>query len=147
MFSAYRVSLCGALSIMVVGMILFQTFPQAMLMLFADKSNPAATAELLSIGIYALRTVSWAFVGVAFGIINMTMFQATGHGVATLIVSICRQIVVLVPCAWLLGQLYGLPAVWWAFPISEFISFVISSLLLYRADRTEFRFLDTPKEG
>lgn len=147
MFSAYRVSLYGAISIMVFGMILFQTFPQPMLMLFADKNNPAATAELLHIGIYALRTVSWAFVGVAFGIINLTMFQATGHGAATLIISICRQILVLVPCAWLLGRLYGLPAVWWAFPISEFISFVLSSFLLYRADRNEFRFLDRPKEG
>lgn len=146
LMSAYRVALCGALSIMVVGMILFQALPRPMLLLFADTHDPAATAALLDVGIHALRTVSWAFAGVGFGIINLTMFQATGRGTATLIVSVCRQIVVLVPCAWLLGRIYGLPAVWWAFPISEAIAFIISSLLLHRAYQTEFRFLGAPKE-
>lgn len=147
MFDAYRVAVTTASSIMILGMILFQAFPTQMLLLFADRKDPAATAALIDAGVYALRIISTSFLCAGFSIVNLTMFQATGRGTSTLIVSICRQIIVLVPCAWLLGRFYGLHGVWFAFPIAEFVSFVISSFLLHHADRKEFRLLDASTEG
>ena len=61
--------------------------------------------------------------------------------------SVCRQLVVILPVAWLLGRVRGLSAIWWAFPIAEVAAFAISFALLYHAHRTELRFLDAPKEG
>lgn len=145
LMSAYRVALCGAFAIMMLGLVIFQLLPEQMLMLFADTKNAAATAELLETGVPALRTISWSFLGAAFGIINSTIFQAIGRGVASLIVSICRQLVIILPAAWLLGALYGLAAIWWAFPIAEVAAFFISYGLLYHAHRVDLRFLDGPK--
>ena len=147
LMSAYKVALCGAFCIMLFGLVVFQLLPEQMLMLFADTKDAAATAALLETGVPALRTISWSFLGAAFGIINSTIFQAIGRGIASLIVSVCRQLVVILPVAWLLGRVRGLSAIWWAFPIAEVAAFAISFALLYHAHRTELRFLDAPKEG
>ena len=147
LMSAYKVALCGAFCIMLFGLVVFQLLPEQMLLLFADTKDAAATAALLETGVPALRTISWSFLGAAFGIINSTIFQAIGRGIASLIVSVCRQLVVILPVAWLLGRVRGLSAIWWAFPIAEVAAFAISFALLYHAHRTELRFLDAPKEG
>ena len=84
--------------------------------------------------------------GAAFGIINSTLFQATARGMNSLIVSVCRQLVVILPAAWILGQQFGLNAVWYSFPIAEIAAFFISYILLWREYRTELRFLGTEKE-
>lgn len=147
LMSAYKVALCGAFCIMLFGLVVFQLLPEQMLMLFADTKDAAATAALLETGVPALRTISWSFLGAAFGITNSTIFQAIGRGIASLIVSVCRQLVVILPVAWLLGRVRGLSAIWWAFPIAEVAAFAISFALLYHAHRTELRFLDAPKEG
>ena len=94
---------------------------------------------MLACGVSALRTISFSFLGAAFGIINSTMFQATGHGMASLIVSLCRQLFIILPAAYVLGRMFGLNAVWCAFPIAEVASFVISFALLYRIYRKELR--------
>ncbi|MGM9613130.1 MAG: MATE family efflux transporter, partial [Butyricicoccus sp.] len=146
LMSAYRVALCGAFCIMLLGLVVFQLIPDKMLMLFADAKDAAATQALLETGVPALRTISWSFLGAAFGIINSTIFQAIGRGMASLIVSVCRQLVVILPVAWVLGKLYGLNALWWSFPIAEIAAFFISFALLYHAYHTELRFLDKPKE-
>lgn len=146
LMSAYRVALCGAFCIMMFGLIVFQLLPEQMLMLFADTKDAAAAQALIETGVPALRAISWSFVGAAFGIINSTLFQAIGRGMASLIVSVCRQLVVILPAAWLLGKLYGLHAIWWSFPIAEVASFFISFALLFHAYHTELRFLDGPKE-
>ncbi len=147
LMSAYRVALSGACIIMVVGLILFQLFSPQMLMLFATEGSAETNAQLVAVGVPALRIISLSFLGAAFGIINSTFFQAIGRGIASLIVSVCRQLVVLLPAAWLLGRFYGLEAIWWSFPIAEIAAFLISFILLYHAYHTEIRFLDAPKEG
>ena len=147
LMSAYKVTLTSAFCIMLIGLVLFQLLPRQMLLLFADAKDAAASAALLETGIPALRTISWSFLGAAFGIINSTLFQAIGRGMASLIVSVCRQLVVILPVAWLLGQLHGLAAIWYAFPIAEIVAFAISYVLLYRIYRIDLCRLDTPKEG
>lgn len=145
LMSAYRVSLIAAFSIMIAGLAVFQLLPEQMLMLFADTNDAAATATLLELGTPALRIISLSFPSAAFGIITSTIFQAIGRGVASLIVSVARQLLAILPAAWLLGKLYGLTAIWFSFPIAEVIAVILSAVLLYHAYHTELRFLETPK--
>lgn len=144
LFSAYRIALISACCIMCVGFVLFQCIPDKMLMMFVDRSNASAAAEMLEVGVPALKTISLSFLGAAFGIINSTLFQATARGMASLIVSVCRQLVIILPAAWILGKLYGLYAIWYSFPIAEIASFVISFVLLWHAYNTELRYLNDP---
>ena len=70
------------------------------------------------------------------GITLSTVFQAVGKGTYSLIISLCRQLIVLLPAAWLLSTLtHNVQAVWWAFPIAEFVSFFISLYFYRRVDR------------
>ena len=146
LMGAYRITLTAAVVIMALGLVLFQLLPEQMLMLFVDRTDAAAAQEMIEVGVPALRIISLSFLGAAFGIINSTLFQATARGMNSLIVSVCRQLVVILPAAWILGQQFGLNAVWYAFPIAEVASFFISYILLWREYRTELRFLGTEKE-
>ena len=146
LFGAYRIALVTAVIIMMIGFVLFQIIPEPMLMMFVDRTDAAAMQEMLEIGVPALKTISFSFVGAAFGIINSTMFQATARGMNSLVVSVCRQLVIILPAAWILGSLYGLSALWYAFPIAEIASFLISYLLLWREYKTELKYLDAGEE-
>ena len=84
------------------------------------------------IGIPALRTVSIAFLAAGFCIVLSGAFQALGKGTYSMFVSIARQLVVLVPVAWLLSRTGNLNAVWWSFPIAEVMSFTLSVIFLRR---------------
>ena len=146
LFGAYKITLTAAVVIMALGLVLFQLLPEQMLMLFVDKTDAAAAQEMLKVGVPALRIISLSFIGAAFGIINSTLFQATARGMNSLIVSVCRQLVVILPVAWVLGNMFGLAAIWYAFPVAEIAAFFISYILLWREYRTELRFLGTEKE-
>ena len=133
LMDAYRVTVAAAFTIMTVGFILFQAMPERMVRLFND--DPA----LLASGVPALRTISLSFFGAAFGIINGTLFQAIGRGLASMIVSICRQLGIILPAAWLLGRLFGLNAIWFAFPIAEIGAVIISFAMFYRIYQDELK--------
>lgn len=122
--SALKYGTMIAVIIMAVGMLIFLSIPDKLLMLFN------ATDEIMTIGIPALRTISLCFVTAAVGILFSTLFQALGLGINSLIISLLRQIVVLLPAAYLLSKI-GLDAVWYAFPIAEGAS-LIASIVLYR---------------
>ena len=141
LFGAYRIALGTAVAIMLLGFVLFQLFPEPMLMMFVDRTDAAATQEMLTVGVPALKIISLSFVGAAFGIINSTVFQATARGMNSLIVSVCRQLVIILPAAWVLGRFVGLSAIWYSFPIAEIASFLISYLLLWREYQTELKYL------
>ncbi|MDY3617834.1 MATE family efflux transporter [Agathobaculum sp.] len=137
--SAYKITLGAAVVIMLIGLVLFQVIPEQMIRLFND--DP----EMLAVGVPALKTISLSFLGAAFGIINSTLFQAIGRGMASLIVSVCRQLVVILPVAWLLGHFIGLNAIWYAFPIAEIAAFFISYGLVIYTYRTELRYMESPE--
>ncbi len=147
LMGAYKITLTAAVVIMALGLVLFQLLPEQMLMLFVDKSDAAAAQEMIVVGVPALKTISLSFLGAAFGIINSTLFQATARGMNSLIVSVCRQLVVILPAAWILGQQFGLNAVWYSFPIAEIAAFFSSYSLLWREYRTELRFLGVEREA
>ena len=96
---------------------------------------------MMQIGVRALRTISFCFPFAAIGIMLSTLFQAVGKGVYSLINSLCRQLMVLLPAAWLLSRLGGLSAVWWSFPIAEVVSLAVCLLLYRRVDRTMLKTL------
>ena len=146
LFGAYRIALGTAVAIMLLGFVLFQLIPEPMLMMFVDRTDAAATQEMLTVGVPALKTISLSFVGAAFGIINSTVFQATARGMNSLIVSVCRQLVIILPAAWVLGRFVGLSAIWYSFPIAEIASFLISYLLLWREYQTELKYLGAGQE-
>ncbi|MFQ7242019.1 MATE family efflux transporter [Agathobaculum sp.] len=146
LFGAYRIALGTAVAIMLLGFVLFQLFPEPMLMMFVDRTDAAAMQEMLDTGVPALKTISLSFVGAAFGIINSTVFQATARGLNSLIVSVCRQLVIILPAAWLLGRFVGLNAIWYSFPIAEIVSFLISYLLLWREYQSELKYLGAGRE-
>lgn len=117
-------SIVIAMSIMLLGLLAFEIFPDVLLSFFN------ASEEMLSIGQYALRIIGIHFAFAGFNIIAVSVCQAIGNPVYSLIVSVCRQLVVLIPCAWLLAQTNRLELVWFAFPIAECLSLVLSAIFL-----------------
>lgn len=132
----FKLALLTALIIMTLGMILFQIFPGQFMMLFN------ASDEMMTIGILALRLISLCFIPAAIGIICSTLFQAVGHGVLSLLVSLLRQLVLILPLAYLLSSLGGLNYVWFSFPLAEIFSLLASILFLRRIYIKEIAPLD-----
>ena len=126
--SALKIGSVIALVIMACGMILFWAVPDQLLLIFNASEN------MLGIGVPALRIISLSFLPAALGILFSTLFQADGHGVSSLIVSVLRQLVVLLPAAFLLSQI-GLPPIWYAFPIAEVASLLASIFMFARMYR------------
>lgn len=117
-----KISITYAIIIMIIGLCIFQIFPKELLSLFS------ASQEMINIGIPALRIISLSFLFAGYCIVVSSMFQALGNGVMSLIVSIGRQLVVLLPVAYLLSKTNNLNLVWWAFPIAELASVFLSVL-------------------
>lgn len=118
-----------AVCIMLVGLGIFQLFPEALLGIF----NP--TEDFMSIGVKALRILSLPFPVVAVCVALSASFQALGNGSYSTIVSLCRQLVVLLPVAYLLSLTGDVGNVWWSFPIAEVVSALVTALLFARLYR------------
>ncbi|MBE7048338.1 MAG: MATE family efflux transporter [Ruminococcaceae bacterium] len=123
-------SITYAVSLMLIGMLIMQLFPTHLLRLF-DASN-----DMLSIGTTALRVISLSFLFAGFCIISTSVFQAIGNGLWSMMISIIRQLVVLLPVAYLLSKTGNLNLVWFAFPIAECFSLVLCIIMLRRTLRT-----------
>ena len=126
-----RYSIIFALSITVACMLVFQFFPEQLLLMFATEGQ--SNAQLLEMGIPALRIISLNFIFAGFCIVSGSVFQALGNGFLSLIVSVARQLVVLVPAAYILAHFGGVSAVWWAFPLAECMSVICSAIFLVMA--------------
>lgn len=118
-----------ATAMMIVGLAIFQVFPDQLLLMFDASEN------MLEIGRVAMRVGSLSYIFAGFCITCGGVFQALGNGVYSMIVSICRQLVVLLPAAYLLSLTGNLNAVWWSIPIAELMSVAATSLLLLRIYR------------
>ena len=125
-----KLSVATAMSIMAVGTLVFEVFPGQLLQLFE------ASPEMLSIGIPALRLIGLSFIMAGHNIPAAAVCQAIGNPMHSLVVSVCRQLVVLLPVAWLLSQTGNLTLVWLAFPISEVVALVMSAVYLKKALRS-----------
>jgi len=118
--SAVKYSVIYAAVIMLFGFILFQLFPRPLLALFNSSE------QMYEIGVVCLRTISYGFIFSAGGIVLSTLFQALGKGSISLFLSFARQIIFLLPLAFVFSGIIGVQGVWFAFPISEVLSLIIA---------------------
>ena len=130
-----KLSMIAACCMMLTGLLVFQLFPDILLELFN------ASEEMLEIGCAALHTISWSYVLAGFCIVCSSVFQALGNGVYSLIVSACRQLLVILPVSYFLAVNFGLTIVWWAFPIAELVSLTLSLLLFVKIYRDKIAVL------
>lgn len=128
-----KLSIFYAVLIMAVGLAVFQLLPDRLLLLFN------ASEEMLAIGVPALRLISLSFLFAGYCIVCGSVFQAFGRGTLSLMVSVARQIVVLLPAAYLLSLTGRIELVWLAFPIAEIASVTISTICLRHLYQQEIK--------
>ena len=124
-----KLGLCAAMVIMLLGVTVFQTAPQVLMGIFSGENTGE---NFMKLGISALRIVSIHFPIAAVGIALGASFQALGNGIYSTITSLGRQLIALVPAAYLLSLTGSVDAVWWAFPIAEVVSMLLSLFFYYR---------------
>ncbi|MBP3359508.1 MAG: MATE family efflux transporter [Clostridia bacterium] len=122
-----------AVAIMLIGAVIMQLFPKQLLALFEASEN------MLGIGVTALRIISLSFIFAGYCIILSSAFQALGDGIMSMTVSIIRQLVILVPSAYLLSLTGNVANVWWAFPIAELSSVTLSTIFMVRVYKNKIK--------
>ena len=120
-----RLATVMSTAIMALGLVIFQLFPEQLLLLFNAKE------DMLSIGVPALRLISLCFLFAGVGIVLSSVFQALGDGLLSLWISVIRQLLLLLPAAFIFSKLGGLGAVWYSFLFAECFGFALS-LLFFR---------------
>jgi len=133
MMKALKLAVVFAFIFMSLGTLLFNFFPDVLLGFFN------ASDALKKIGEVALRAISLSFPLAAFSIIVGALFQAMGDGYYSMIISIIRQLFLLIPSAWLLGKLFGLDAIWYSFLIAEVFALILS-LIFFRKELKKLDF-------
>ena len=128
-----KLSYAAAVIIMIIGIVIFWTIPDKLLLLFS------ASDDMLSIGIPALRIISLHFLLAGFSIVSSSCFQALGHGFISMINSIIRQLLVLLPAAYILSRIGGLSLVWWSFPIAELVAVAMAMFFMIRVYKNEIK--------
>lgn len=121
-----KLSAAMAIGIMIVGFLIFQIFPAGLLDMFN------ASEHMREVGIPALRIISTSFLFAGYCIIISSVFQALGNGVYSLITSVTRQLVCILPLAYFFASRFGLSAVWYSFPMAEIICAIITTVLFQR---------------
>lgn len=120
-----KLAVTYAMGIMLFGLLLFHSVPDLFLKMFA------ASDHMMEIGVPALRIISLHFPLAAIGIVFSSFYQALGNGIYSMWVSLIRQLIVLLPAAWLLAQLGNVIYVWWAFPIAEVFAICVSVCMMF----------------
>ncbi len=128
-YKTFNLSLTVTLVIMSLGLVLFQLIPGNLLSIFEQNSE---------IGIHALKVISLCFIPASFGIIVTTMFQSIGHGVKSLVMSLLRQLVLILPGAFTFGKIFGLKGVWYCYPFAELVTVLIFTPIAFKVIREEF---------
>lgn len=132
---AVRFCLMIAVSIMLIGLCVFLCIPDKLLLMFD------ASPHMLEIGVPALRIIGTHFVLAGASIVFMSVFQSFGEGFLSLSVSVMRQLVIILPAAFILSKVAGLGAVWWSFPIAEVGSLLMSSIFFRKLYQSKIRTL------
>lgn len=139
LMETYRKGFGTAFVIMSAGLIIFQMFPGQLLAIFNSHNSQA----MYEIGIPALRTISFCFLPAAFGIMTSSIFQAIGHGFASLWGSLLRQLIGILPLAWIFARIAGLSLVWYSFPLAEVIGTIYFAIALRFVYNREIKGLDS----
>ena len=124
-----KLSILTAVSIMLVGLIIFQTIPRVLLGLFS------ASEQMMQIGVPALRIICISFLFAGYCVITSSIFQAFGNGLWSLIISFMRQLVVLLPLAYLMSKTGNITLVWLSYPVAELMSLCLCTYFLLRTNK------------
>lgn len=124
-----KLGMSCAVAYMLVGLAVFELIPNKLLMIFSASEN------VMSIGVVALRIIGLSFLFAGIGIVSSTVFQAIGNPLHSLLISVLRQLVIILPVAYLLSLTGSVDNVWWSYPIAEVVSFVLCVLFLRRTFR------------
>ena len=124
-----KLAMTYALCIMIVAVLVFQFLPDKLLGIFQ------ASDEMLVIGIPALRTLTWSFLFGGVTIVLSSVFQALGRGIQSMLISIFRQLLIVLPLAYALSKTGNLNLVWWAFPVAEVAGMSMSVMYTRRIRR------------
>lgn len=130
MFKALNIGYIIAICIMAIGTLLFVIFPENLLQLFN------ADEEMLDFGVTGFRIISISFFPAAIGILSVTLFQAIGQGVKSLMISFLRQIIIILPVAYFLSKVIGVYGIWWSFPIAEVIALVFCIVMVIQVKKS-----------
>lgn len=133
LYSAFKRGIIIAVIIMTIGTLLMWTIPDLLISMFGG------TQEIMSIGESAFRIISLCFIPAAAGILFTTLFQAVGKGIRSLLMSFCRQLVLILPIAYLLSVIFDLSAVWYAFPIAEIFSLLLAICFFINLVKGDFK--------
>ena len=133
MLKTIKLSVCYAVAIMILGLIIAQTMPERLLSIFN------ASGDMMDMGVYALRIISIHFPVAAISIILSSVFQALGKGMYSLWVSFARQLIVLLPVAYLFSKIGGLNTIWWCYPLAELLSLTLCTIFFIRINRNLIR--------
>lgn len=131
-----KLSILISMLIMTVGTIIFETMPEFLLHTLFSASD-----QMLEIGVPALKIIATHFIIAGYSIIISSTFQALGNGVYSLIISVARQLVVLLPVAYIFAKIGGLQYVWWSFPIAELVSVTLCTLLFIRTYKKVLQYI------
>lgn len=125
--STMKLGMIIAVSVMVVGFSLFEIVPSLFLKMFTD--DP----EMIKMGSIAFREIAPSFLFAGFCIIIISTIQALGHGIYSMIISICRQLLILIPAAYILASVFGsINVIWLSFPIAEVMSLILCVIFFSR---------------
>lgn len=130
MVSAIKICMLYAFGFASVGFLLFKLIPDKLLLIFNT-----GDASLITYGVPALKIIAWHYLLAWFCIIGGTVYQSLGNGMYSLIVSVARQLIVLIPAAYILAKIGGLDLIWWSFPIAELMSFAVNCYFMYRINK------------
>ena len=135
LMKTYKLGLSAAFVIMLFGLVIFQLIPEVFLKLFN------AQGEMMTVGVKALRRISICFIPASFGIMTSTLFQGTGHAIYSLFSSLIRQLVGILPLAYILFRIGGAELSWFSFPLAEILGCAYLIIMLRRLYTKELRHL------
>lgn len=136
-----RIGIITAFCLTFTGFLIFQSFPRQLITMF--NSDP----DLIEIGVTAMRRISIGFLFIGPSIMSSVIFQAIGRGIPSLLLGILRTIVILLPSMYILGELFGLDMLWFAFPIAEVTTFSLGISWLYRVLKGIFHSMEPAAPG
>lgn len=135
-----KLSLLTAVAIMTIGLIIFQLFPAQIMSIFS------ATDTMLEMGKSAMRILSLCFIPAAFGIVFSTLFQALGFGTYSLLMTLLRQLIIILPAAWILSRFFDVTGVWMAYPIAEIFSLICAFFFFSRIYQRQIKTIPLQSE-
>ena len=133
LMKTFKLSMIAALVIMTIGFIIFQTVPEPFLKLFN------ADEKMMAVGVKALKRISFCFIPAAYGIMTSTLFQGTGHAFYSLFSSLIRQLVGILPLAYILYGLGGAELSWFSFPLAEILGTLYLTIMLIKLYKNDIK--------